>query len=303
MPIAFDVVIAFACQNDHSCLSEQNLAAQPMTPKPPMPLRRPMVGTGWKMNHSIAQTRDYAARMMMLLPQTAHALDLFVLPPFTALSAAASAFAATGIAIGGQNMHSETSGAFTGEISADMLVEAGCRYVALAHSERLALFGETYAHVGKKVNRAFQSGLTPILCLGEMADDKAQNHADSVIESQITTALADITASALPNLVLAYEPRWAIGASAAAEPAYVADRHGAIRKVLAQHFGKEAAFATRILYGGSVNEDNGHALAALDDVDGLFVGRAAWQPEGFAAMITIVSAAKNLTSSDHSAAS
>jgi triosephosphate isomerase len=265
-----------------------------MMPEPGIPPRRPMAGTGWKMNHSIAQTRKYAARMKALLSENMPVLDLFVLPPFTALWAAADAFAGTNIAIGGQNMHGEEHGAFTGEISAAMLLETGCRYVELAHSERLAQFGETYALVRAKVNRALATGLMPILCLGEVADDKASNRADAVIADQIMTALADVDAAHVPGIVLAYEPRWAIGAAEAAAPGYVADRHGNIRTLLQKRFGADAALRTRILYGGSVNQDNGTALAELDDVDGLFVGRAAWTAEGFAAIIAIVSAAKGL---------
>jgi triosephosphate isomerase len=215
-----------------------------------------MAGTGWKMNFDTMATRAYAAGLLAQIKTFSHAqTDIFVLPPFTALDEAKRAFADSPVAIGGQNMHWEASGAWTGEISAPMLVDAGCRYVELAHSERLQHFGETYEAVRLKVNSAFAHGLVPILCVGEMADEKAAGKTDAVLEYQVLTALADQGADTVSQVVLAYEPRWAI------------------------------------VYGGSVNQQNGSALAALLDVDGLFVGRAAWTPEGFADIIRIVSRA------------
>ena len=141
------------------------------------------------------------------------------------------------------------------------------------------------------MNAAFAHGLIPILCIGEMADEKGGGRTDAVLENQVLTALADQSSDTAPKAVLAYEPRWAIGANSAADPAYVAERHAFIRSVIAKRFGAAAAEAVRIVYGGSVNQQNGAALAALEDVDGLFVGRAAWTPEGFAEIIRIVSRA------------
>jgi triosephosphate isomerase len=255
-------------------------------------MRRQMAGTGWKMNFDSMAARAYAQWLLADLKTFDHAqTDIFVLPPFTALHDAKTAFAGSPVAIGGQNMHWEASGAWTGEISAPMLTEAGCRYVELAHSERLQHFGETYERVRLKVNAAFAHGLVPILCIGEMADEKAAGRTDDILEYQVLTALADQSAETAQRAVLAYEPRWAIGAKDAAEPAYVAERHAFIRAVIAKRFGAAAAAAVRIVYGGSVNQENGCALASLRDVDGLFVGRAAWTPEGFAEIIRIVSRA------------
>ncbi len=254
--------------------------------------RRHLAGTGWKMNFDGAATRAYAAALRAELSAIEHSrTDIFVLPPFTALHQAKAAFAGSPVAIGGQNMHWEASGAWTGEISAPMLIDAGCRYVELAHSERLQHFGETYDLVRLKVNAAFAHDLIPILCIGEMADEKAAGRTDAVLEYQVLTALADQSADTAPKAVLAYEPRWAIGAKDAADPAYVAERHAFIRSVIAKRFGTAAAASVRIVYGGSAKTQNGLALAALADVDGLFVGRAAWTPEGFADIIRIVSRA------------
>ncbi len=262
------------------------------TPKRPTPKRRLMAGTGWKMNLPASEVPGYAQDVRASLQGVdATGIDIFVLPPFTSLAAAAAAFAGSGVAIGGQNMHWAEHGAWTGEISAAMLVEAGCRYVELAHSERLQHFGETYERVREKVDRALDHGMSPILCLGETAAELAEGRGDEVLAWQLRTALAGLPADRVPEVVLAYEPRWAIGSHDAASPMHVAARHALLRGVLHDRFGPAAAQRTRILYGGSVTPVNGPELIALDDVDGLFVGRAAWQPEGFAQIVATVATA------------
>lgn len=258
-------------------------------------MRRHLVGTGWKMHIGAAEAAIYAIELMQRLANIdAHGVDIFALPPFTSLHAARAGFAGSQVAFGGQNMHWDANGAWTGEISAPMLVEAGCTYVELAHSERLQHFGETYEKVRLKLNSALSHGLTPILCLGETAEDKSRDASDEVLADQVETAMRDQPADKLPAVVLAYEPRWAIGAMQAASPDYVAARHAALRAFLARRYGDSAARATRIIYGGSVNAANAAALAALMDVDGLFIGRAAWTAAGFAELVSIVAAtAKN----------
>lgn len=256
-------------------------------------MRKPLVGTGWKMNHGPAAALTYAARLRALLAgQRTDGLDIFVLPPFVSLSAAAAGFAGSPVAIGGQNIHWDESGSWTGEVSAPMLKEVGCRYAELAHSERLQHFGETYELVRLKVDAALSAGLTPILCLGESAEDKRRGTSDETLRYQVTTALAGQTAASVPGVVLAYEPRWAIGQADAAPPDYVAERHASLRALLVDVWGDATAQATRIIYGGSVSPANGAGLIALPNVDGLFIGRAAWTPEGFAAMVQIVADAK-----------
>lgn len=256
-------------------------------------MRKPLVGTGWKMNHGPGAAIAYAHRLRALLAEKqTDGLDIFVLPPFVSLSAAAGAFAGSPVATGGQNVHWEDSGNWTGEISAPMLREVGCRYAELAHSERLQHFAETYDLVRLKLDAAMKAGLTPILCLGESAEDKAAGGADETLRDQVTTALAGQTAASIPGVVLAYEPRWAIGQAEAAPPAYVAERHAGLRALLHEVWGETTAEATRIIYGGSVSPTNGPDLIALPNVDGLFIGRAAWKPEGFAEMVEIVGRAK-----------
>ncbi|HXP98341.1 MAG TPA: triose-phosphate isomerase [Telmatospirillum sp.] len=254
-------------------------------------MRRKLAGTGWKMNIGARDVAPYAQALRSCLAETdVTGIDIFVLPPFTSLSAAAAAFAGSSVAIGGQNMHWEAAGAWTGEVSAPMLVEAGCRYVELAHSERLQHFGETYPLVRRKVDHAMTAGLIPIICLGETKEDKDAGRADAVIADQMMTALAGQSAEAVPGLILAYEPRWAIGAAEAASPLYVAARHKALRGALTDRYGRDIAERTRILYGGSVTAENGSPLIAIEDVDGLFVGRAAWSPEGFSRIVKLVAA-------------
>ncbi|MDR1934884.1 MAG: triose-phosphate isomerase [Candidatus Accumulibacter sp.] len=255
-------------------------------------MRRLVAGTGWKMNNGIAASRRYAEELKArIAPLDTSAIDIYVLPPFTSLAAAAQAFAGSPVAVGGQNMHWEDSGSWTGEISAPMLLEAGCRYVELAHSERLQHFGETYAQVRRKVDKAMSAGLVPVVCLGESAPEKAEGRADAVLAGQLLASIDGQPDERIPEIILAYEPRWAIGAAEAASPSYVEERHRALRAVLREHRGESVAERTRIIYGGSVTPENGGAILALGDVDGLFVGRAAWEPGGFARIVELVAGA------------
>ena len=255
-------------------------------------MRRLMAGTGWKMNNTVAETQRYAEILgAWAKGQSLSAIDIFVLPPFTSLHVAATAFAGSPVKTGGQNMHWEDSGGWTGEISAPMLVEAGCHYVELAHSERLQYFGENYAAVRMKVDKAMAAGLTPIVCLGESSAEKEAGRADEVLAQQMLTALSGQPEQKIPEVVLAYEPRWAIGGAEAASPDYIAERHGMLRQALEKYFSAEVANKTRIIYGGSVTPENGGAILEIEDVDGLFVGRAAWKAEGFIRIIELVAAA------------
>ncbi len=242
------------------------------------------------MNNGMADSIRYAEelRARIALIDTS-AIDIYVLPPFTSLATAANALAGSPVAVGGQNMHWEDSGSWTGEISASMLLEAGCRYVELAHSERLQHFGETYEAVRRKVDKAMSVGLIPIVCLGETAQEKADGRSDEVLADQVLTSIDGQPDERIPEIILAYEPRWAIGAAEAASPDYVEERHRALRLILRRHCGEEIAERTRIIYGGSVTPENGRDILDIKDVDGLFVGRAAWKPEGFARIVELVS--------------
>lgn len=253
-------------------------------------MRRLVAGTGWKMNNGIAESIRYAEELRARIADVdTSAIDIYVLPPFTSLATAAEAFAGSPVAVGGQNMHWDDSGSWTGEISAPMLRETGCRYVELAHSERLQHFGETYEAVRRKVDKAMSVGLIPIVCLGETAQEKAEGRSDEVLADQVLTSIDGQPDERIPEIILAYEPRWAIGATEAASPDYIEARHRAVRAILRRHCGEEIAERTRIIYGGSVTPENGREILAIKDVDGLFVGRAAWKPEGFARIVELVS--------------
>ena len=241
------------------------------------------------MNLGAEQTREYAKELLTLLQGVpVQDTEIYVLPPFTSLYAAREAFGGSPVAYGGQNMHWMPSGSWTGEISADMLLECGCRYVELAHSERLQHFGESYALVRQKVDLAMEKGLTPIICLGESAQEKKEGRSDEVLATQVMTSLAGQDNERISEVILAYEPRWAISGAEAAPPEYIAQRHEGLRKMLAERWGEKVAEETRIIYGGSVTPENGVEIMKLKEVDGLFVGRAAWTPQGFAQIVKIV---------------
>lgn len=247
-----------------------------------------MVGTGWKMNLGAAAAREYCEALLPLLPADTALVDAFVLPPFTSLHAVQPLLADSAVAFGGQNMHWDVSGAWTGEISAPMLAEAGCAYVELGHSERRYHFNETDELVNKKVLTAVAHKLQPIICLGETADEKNAGRGDDVLRTQVTVSLAGLAPEQVPMTVLAYEPRWAIGQKEAASPDYIQQTHRLLRQVLVDLYGQAIAAQTRIIYGGSVNQQNGPDIIAQPEVDGLFIGRAALTPAGFAQMVEIV---------------
>jgi triosephosphate isomerase len=255
-------------------------------------MRRLIAITSWKMNVGVAESVSYAREFQKQISHVdVSGIDISVLPPFTSLHATAHEFKKTPISTGGQNMHWEDSGNWTGEISASMLTELGCQYVEVGHSERLQYFGETYDFVRLKVDTAIRKGLIPIICLGETAREKDAGCSDEVLLAQVLTSLCGQPDDRIPELILAYEPRWAIGAATAASPDYVEDRHRALRNILKEHRGQDVAARTRIIYGGSVTPENGRDIISIDDVDGLFVGRAAWKPEGFAKIVALVSEA------------
>lgn len=251
--------------------------------------RKLVAGTGWKMNKTASEARQYVTALLPLLDMhTLSQVEVFVLPPFTSLAAVEPLLKGTPVGFGGQNMHWESAGAWTGEISAPMLTEAGCRYVELGHSERRYYFNETDEAVNRKVLAALAHGLVPIVCIGETGDEKQAGSAENVLWQQTMTALRTVPTARVADVLLAYEPRWAIGQAEAAEPAYIQQVHAFIRAGLDQQYGARTAQQTRIIYGGSVNHDNAAAIIDLPDVDGLFIGRAALDAQNFATMVRMV---------------
>lgn len=257
--------------------------------------RRHIAGTGWKMNKTAAEARQYTKALLSLLDTlTLETVEVFVLPPFTSLAAVKEVLGTSRVGYGGQNMHWDTSGAWTGEIAAPMLVEAGCRYVELGHSERRYYFNETDEYVNRKVRTALAHSLVPIVCIGETDEEKAAGQTESVLYQQVSIALSDVPAARVPDILLAYEPRWAIGKDDAASPDYVQDVHALIRAHLNKWYGADIAAQTRVIYGGSVNLDNSAAIIAQPDVDGLFIGRAALDAQKFVTMVKIVADAARM---------
>jgi triosephosphate isomerase len=243
-------------------------------------MRTPIIAGNWKMYKTVAETVKYVKEFRSLVKDVT-GVEVVIAPPFAALHAAAEAARASNIAIAGQDCYWEREGAFTGEVSAVMLREAGAEYVIVGHSERRTLFGETDAMVNRKVAAAFAAGLTPIACIGETLDQRERNETFDVLDRQIKQGLDGVTADEVGRLVMAYEPVWAIGTGRNATPAQAAEAHAHIRKRLRQWFGSDAAELCHILYGGSVKPDNIKDLVALEDVDGALVGGASLDLRAF----------------------
>jgi triosephosphate isomerase len=213
-------------------------------------------------------------------------VDVVVAPPFTSVHAAAEAARNSNLAVAAQDVYWEKEGAFTGEVSAAMLKDAGAEYVIIGHSERRRLFGETDAMVNRKATAVIAVGLTPIVCLGETLEEREANETLNVLDRQVKDGLDQFSAEQIADLVIAYEPVWAIGTGRVATAAQAQEAHGHIRKRLRQWFGGDAADRCHILYGGSVKPDNIRELIAEPDVDGALVGGASLDVRGFAEIVT-----------------
>lgn len=250
-------------------------------------MKKFIIGSGWKMNNTI---KDSLALLNDLQIKLFNFNDfpLYVLPPFTALAAVGEQLKDSHIQFGAQNMHWATEGAYTGEIAAPMLKELGCVYVELNHHERRTLFGETNETTNKKLHTALKHGLAPILCIGEEEELSRTKAAERLLAAQLTELLQGIEAKDANKILYAYEPRWAIGKSAAASPDYINWVHGLFRKVLANLYSLELAKSSYILYGGSVNLENAVAIAKEEEVNGLFIGRAGLNAASFAEIILTV---------------
>jgi triosephosphate isomerase (TIM) len=213
-------------------------------------------------------------------------VDIVIAPPFTTVAAAAEAVKGSAIGVAAQNMHWEREGAFTGEVSAGMVREAGATFVIIGHSERRTLFGETNASVNKKTRAAITGGLVPIVCMGETLAQRDGNETLAVLDRQIKEGLDGVTGDELSRMVIAYEPVWAIGTGRNATPAQAGEAHFHIRQRLKQWFGLDASERCRVLYGGSVKPDNIASLISQPDVDGALVGGASLDPKSFFAIIS-----------------
>jgi triosephosphate isomerase len=247
-------------------------------------MRQPLIAGNFKMFKTVAETVSYVGELRSLVKDV-RGVDIVIAPPFTAVAAAAEAVSGSAIGVAAQDMHWEREGAFTGEVSAGMVREAGATFVIIGHSERRTLFGETNASVNKKTRAATTGGLIPIVCIGETLAQRDGNETLAVLDRQIKEGLDGVTGDELSRMVLAYEPVWAIGTGRNATPAQAGEAHFHIRQRLKQWFGLEASERCRVLYGGSVKPDNIAKLIAEPDVDGALVGGASLDPRSFFAII------------------
>jgi triosephosphate isomerase len=243
-------------------------------------MRTPLLAANWKMFKTIA---DATAFVRALAPQAASLddRDVLVMPPFTALAATVAAARGSRVAVGAQDIYFEREGAFTGEISAAMITDAGATHVIVGHSERRRLFGDTDDWVNRKTRAAIAAGLVPIVCIGETLQEREQGETLAVLDRQIKNGLDGLTMEQVAALVLAYEPVWAIGTGRNATPGEADEAHRHVRGRLRQWFGGAAADACRLLYGGSVKPDNIADLMALPDVDGALIGGASLDVRSF----------------------
>lgn len=247
-------------------------------------MRKKFVAGNWKMFTNRDTARQLAAAVVRGLGDESR-VTVAVCPPFPYLSAVADALKGSGIALGAQNCFHEKEGAFTGEVSPTMLVDVGCRYVILGHSERRHKLGETDAFINRKVHAALAAGLEVILCLGETLEERQANRTEAVLESQLNGSLAGLDAAALRHVVLAYEPVWAIGTGQNATPQQAQQAHAFIRGQIRQRFGEESASSLPIQYGGSVKPDNAASLFGQADVDGGLIGGASLNADHFLAIV------------------
>ncbi len=240
------------------------------------------------MNHTVGEAEAYAVALRQFLKETPIPMQLFIVPPFTALKRVCELLEDSPVLVGAQNMHWEDNGALTGEISPLMVKECGAQLVELGHSERRAEFGETDWTVNRKVLSALRHGLRPLVCVGETARDREFGAQAETVVRQVRIALHEVTADRMKEVILAYEPVWAIGeAGTPALPGDANTMQGVIRKAVASLFGDSVARNLPILYGGSVSANNAAALLAEPEVNGLFIGRAAWDVEGFIEIIRL----------------
>jgi triosephosphate isomerase len=254
-------------------------------------MRRPLVAGNWKMNTLAATGVALAREVAEGAAKATATVDVLVCPPFPYLAAVRDALGRSGVKLGAQNCYFEAPGAFTGEVALDMLADCGCSSVILGHSERRHVLGETDSIVNKKVKAVCAKGLQAILCVGELLSDREAGKTEHVLDTQMQGGLDGVEEASLTNVVIAYEPVWAIGTGKTASPEQAQAAHAHLRKWLASRYNSAAAQAMRILYGGSVKADNALTLMQQPDIDGALVGGAALTGKGFLPIVEAAVAA------------
>ena len=247
-------------------------------------MRKKVIAGNWKMNNDLNESQDLVSKIINGLGNDTKC-DVIVCPPFTSLNEVSSLVKNTPVKLGAQNLYFEESGAFTGEISATMLKSVGCEYVIIGHSERRTIFGELDDVINKKIQRALKQNLKPIFCVGELLEQREDGTTMEVVKNQILNGLKDITPAQLSEIIIAYEPVWAIGTGKTATPEQAQEVHAAIRELIVENFSEDVADNLVIQYGGSVKPDNAGELLSKKDIDGALVGGACLKADSFLGII------------------
>lgn len=243
-------------------------------------MRRPVIAGNWKLHKSIAETRELVLALKSELSDL-NDIDVVIAPPFTALYAASESLDGSSIAVAAQNCYPVAAGAFTGEVSPPLLRDAGCRYVLIGHSERRQLFGESDGFINSKIHAVLTEGLKSILCIGETLAEREAGQMYDVLSRQLKQGLSGVEIAAMEQVIIAYEPVWAIGTGVTASNEQAAEAHAFIRGLVQGFYDEATAKAVRILYGGSVKPDNVDGLMAQEDIDGTLVGGASLKAAEF----------------------
>lgn len=247
-------------------------------------MRRPVIAGNWKMYKTIAEAVAFVDNLRANVANVTNC-EVIIAPPFTALRAASDAAAGSTIQIAGQDVGWEKEGAFTGDVSAPMLLDAGCTHVIIGHSERRQYHHETDERVNRKIKAALNAGLRPIVCVGETLDEREANRTEEILERQFTAGLAGLGPEDFSRVIIAYEPVWAIGTGRTATPEIASASHQILRGLVQNRFGEERSRNVRILYGGSVNPGNIKGLMAQNEIDGALVGGASLKVDSFSAIV------------------
>jgi len=262
-------------------------------------LRKPIVGGNWKMNKTLDEAIRFVEELKKEIYNKTEEVEVVIFPPFTLLRALQPLLEEAGIGLGAQNMHWEKEGAYTGEISPLMLLDARCNYVILGHSERREYFGETDEKINKKLKVALSFGLTPIVCVGEKLEERKRGKSEEIVEKQLRGCFKKIDSKNVEKIVIAYEPVWAIGTGETATPEQAQEMHYFIREKLKSLWGKDKNELIRIQYGGSVKPENIKGLMKQPDIDGALVGGASLKAHLFAKIIKYESSEKPPEPSDY----
>jgi triosephosphate isomerase len=248
-------------------------------------MRKKIVAGNWKMNNDLSEAVTLISEIKNGMANSNSSAGVIICPPYISLETASALLKNGSVKLGAQNMHFKDSGAFTGEISADMLKSVGCEYVILGHSERRSIFKETDQEINLKIKKAIAAGLSPIFCVGETLEERESGIMKDVVERQIRDGLKDISEDQISKIIIAYEPVWAIGTGKTASPDQAQEMHKFIRNVIADSYSEAAAEELTIQYGGSVKPDNAEELMMQPDIDGALVGGACLQADSFLSIV------------------